>query len=77
MTLTHYYSKQPPASKAYANRPNPYFLDIELLNQFLNLLEPMKDKLGPVMFQFEYLGYGYLGTPYIFICCIFRSELLL
>ena len=55
-TLTHYYAKQPPASKAYANHPNPYFLDVELLNRFLEILEPMRDKLGPIMFQFEYLN---------------------
>jgi uncharacterized protein YecE (DUF72 family) len=53
ITLTHYYSKQPSTSKAYANRPNPYFLDVDLLSHFLKTLEPMKDKLGPVMFQFE------------------------
>jgi uncharacterized protein YecE (DUF72 family) len=56
ITLTHYYAKQPPASKAYANRPNPYFLDVELLSRFLDTLEPMREKLGPVMFQFEYLN---------------------
>lgn len=56
ITLTHYYSKQPSASKAYANRTNPYFLDVGLLNRFLETLEPMRDKLGPVMFQFEYLN---------------------
>ena len=56
ITLTHYYAKQPAASKMYANRPNPYFLDVELLSRFLETLEPMKDKLGPVMFQFEYLN---------------------
>jgi uncharacterized protein YecE (DUF72 family) len=56
ITLTHYYSKQPPALKKYANRPNPHFLDVELLKHFLETLEPMSDKLGPVMFQFEYLN---------------------
>ena len=56
ITLTHYYTKRPPASKEYANRPNPYFLDIGLLNSFLETLEPMKSKLGPIMFQFEYLN---------------------
>jgi len=56
ITLTHYYAKQPPALKMYANRPNPYFLDVELLKRFLDTLEPMREKLGPVMFQFEYLN---------------------
>ena len=56
ITLTHYYAKQPAALKGYANRPNPHFLDVELLSRFLEALEPMRDKLGPVMFQFEYLN---------------------
>jgi len=56
ITLTHFYAKQPKASQAYANQPNPHFLDIELLGKFLETLEPMKAKLGPIMFQFEYLN---------------------
>lgn len=56
ITLTNYYTKQAPALKALANRPNPYFLDVELLKRFLEALEPMKDKLGSIMFQFEYLN---------------------
>jgi len=56
ITLTHHYAKQPLASKGYADRPNPDFLNVDLLNRFLVTLEPMKNKLGPVMFQFEYLN---------------------
>jgi len=56
ITLTHYYAKQPAASKDYSNRPNPHFLDLDLFNHFLETLEPMKGKLGPLMFQFEYLN---------------------
>lgn len=56
ITLTNYYAKQTPALKTFANRPNPHFLDVELLNRFLETLEPMRDKLGPIMFQFEYLN---------------------
>jgi uncharacterized protein YecE (DUF72 family) len=56
ITLTHYYAKQLPDSKGYANQPNPYFLDVDLLKRFLEMLEPMRDKLGPIMFQFEYLN---------------------
>jgi len=56
ITLTNYYAKQPPASKMYANRPNSHFLDYELLKRFLDTLEPTREKLGPVMFQFEYLN---------------------
>jgi uncharacterized protein YecE (DUF72 family) len=56
ITLTHHYAKQPPALKGYANRPNPHFLDVGLLSHFLETLEPMRGKLGPIMFQFEYLN---------------------
>jgi len=53
ITLTDYYAEQPKASENYANRPNPYLLDVDLLNRFLDILEPMRDNLGPLMFQFE------------------------
>ena len=56
VTLTNYYGKQPKASVGYANRPNPHFLDVEIFGEFLELLGPMKTKLGPIMFQFEYLN---------------------
>jgi uncharacterized protein YecE (DUF72 family) len=56
VTLTHYYTKQPSAYKQYANRPNPHFLNVEVLNHFLETLEPMREKLGPAIFQFEYLN---------------------
>ncbi len=56
LTLTHFYTKQPPASASFAGKPNPHFLDNGLLGQFLDLLSPFGKKLGPVMFQFEYLN---------------------
>ena len=56
ITLTHFYSKQPKGSEKHANQPNPNFLDLGILQRFLETLEPMKDKLGPIMFQFEYLN---------------------
>jgi uncharacterized protein YecE (DUF72 family) len=56
LTLTHFYAKQTPAQAAFAGRPNPHFLDLELLGRFLEALAPMGSKLGPVMFQFEYLN---------------------
>lgn len=58
LTLTHYPARQPAAHKDYANRPNPYFFDAALLREFLARLEPLRGKLGPVMFQFEYLNRG-------------------
>lgn len=56
ITLTHYYSKQPKAYKDYADKPNDFFLGADLLKRFLETLDPMKGKLGPMMFQFEYLN---------------------
>lgn len=53
ITLTHHYVKGP---ASHANKPNPNFLDAGLLAMFLETLEPMRSKLGPVMFQFEYLN---------------------
>ena len=56
ITLTHYYSKRTGDSDSHAARPNPHFLDIGLFNRFLETLSPMHSKLGPIMFQFEYLN---------------------
>jgi uncharacterized protein YecE (DUF72 family) len=56
ITLTHYYARQPKAHAAYAGRPNPHFLDNDLFERFLEQLQPMGHKLGPIMFQFEYLN---------------------
>jgi uncharacterized protein YecE (DUF72 family) len=56
ITLTHSYAKQPKGSERHANELNPHFLSVELLNRFLETVEPMHDKLGPIMFQFEYLN---------------------
>jgi uncharacterized protein YecE (DUF72 family) len=35
---------------------NPHFLSVGLFERFLSALDPLKDVLGPVMFQFEYLN---------------------
>jgi uncharacterized protein YecE (DUF72 family) len=56
ITLTHFYAKQPARYKEFANKPNSGFLNVELLGRFLDALEPLKSRLGPVMFQFEYLN---------------------
>jgi len=52
LTLTHYYKK----SKSDPLEPNPYFLSLELFAEFLSRLEPIRDQLGPLIFQFEYLN---------------------
>jgi len=56
LTLTHYYAKRPQDRTGLAGTPNPYFLDRDLLRRFLDALAPLESKLGPVMFQFEYLN---------------------
>ncbi len=52
ITLTHHYSK----NKQQPLQPNPYFLSGDLFAEFLERLAPMHDKLGPLIFQFEYLN---------------------
>ena len=52
ITLTHYYQK----SKKDSLKENPHFFNPELYDSFLTTLKPMKKKLGPLMFQFEYLN---------------------
>jgi uncharacterized protein YecE (DUF72 family) len=52
VTLTHFYRK----SKSDPLVPNPWFLSHELLGRFLDAIEPLRDVLGPLMFQFEYLN---------------------
>ena len=56
ITLTHHYAKQSARNQHLANKPNAHFLDVDLLERFLEILQPMGNKLGPVMFQFEYLN---------------------
>jgi len=67
ITLTHFYAKQPKASQSYANQFNPHFLDREILLKFLETLEPMKAKLGPIMFQFEYLNKQKMSGVAVFL----------
>jgi uncharacterized protein YecE (DUF72 family) len=52
ITLTHFYQRD----KGRPLEVNPYFLSQPLLRNFLAALDPLVDRLGPVMFQFEYLN---------------------
>jgi uncharacterized protein YecE (DUF72 family) len=47
LTLTHYYKK---------DQKNPYFLSNDLFDQFLSSIEPLLNKTGSLIFQFEYLN---------------------
>jgi uncharacterized protein YecE (DUF72 family) len=52
ITLTHLYNRD----KKTPLKKNPHFFNPELFQSFLITLKPMKKKLGPLMFQFEYLN---------------------
>ncbi len=67
LTLTHYYSKQTRRYADFAGKPNPAFLDHDLLGRFLEALSPLRPKLGPVMFQFEYLNKQKMPSKELFI----------
>jgi uncharacterized protein YecE (DUF72 family) len=63
LTLTHAYGPRTgPAGRATPGPSNPHFLSLDLLRRFLDLLRPLGPKLGPVMFQFEYLSRKKMGS---------------
>ncbi len=53
ITLTHFYKQAP---EKFAEKPNPHFLNRELMAAFLNSMKPLEDKIGVIMFEFEYLN---------------------
>ena len=67
ITLTHHYAKQSSRYKNIADQPNPHFLKIDLLKRFLETLQAMGNKLGSVMFQFEYLNRQKITSLKVFI----------
>lgn len=67
LTLTHFYAKQTRKYAEYAGKANKYFLDNELLERFLERLTLMENKLGPIMFQFEYLNKKKMPSKEIFL----------
>jgi uncharacterized protein YecE (DUF72 family) len=54
ITLTHFY--QHGKTKGEQLRANPYFLSIDLFDEFLGRIEPLRKQIGVLMFQFEYLN---------------------
>ncbi len=52
LTLTHVHQER----KTDPLVANPHFLSAELLGQFMERLEPLRGKLGPLMLQFGYLN---------------------
>jgi uncharacterized protein YecE (DUF72 family) len=62
ISLTHLYSR---GSEPLV--PNAGFLSVELLTRFLELIAPLGDLLGPIMFQFEYLNRRKMGSQAEFL----------
>ena len=52
ITLTHYYKKR----KIDPLIPNPHFLSKDLWQEFIARIDPLRDRLGPLILQFEYLN---------------------
>jgi len=52
ITLTHYYKR----GKDEHLKSNPYFLSNDLFDEFIRILDPLKDNIGCLIFQFEYLN---------------------
>ncbi|PKL82505.1 MAG: DUF72 domain-containing protein [Ignavibacteriae bacterium HGW-Ignavibacteriae-3] len=62
ISLTHLYR----ANKNESLIPNPHFLSYDLLNEFISIIKSMKDNLGPLMFQFEYLNKDKMKSQFEF-----------
>ncbi len=58
LTMTHYR----PAAKTDPLVPNPHFLSPDVLQAFLEVLEPLRRYLGPMMLQFGYLNRGMMPS---------------
>jgi len=52
ITLTHFYKD----AKEDQLKPNPFFLSVEVFEEFLDSIEPIKNQVGCLIFQFEYLN---------------------
>ncbi|MGD2246097.1 MAG: DUF72 domain-containing protein [Candidatus Aminicenantes bacterium] len=66
ITLTHFYTRQSRKQQSFAGQPNKHFLDSELFAKFLERLALMGDKLGPLMFQFEYMNKKKMPSKEVF-----------
>lgn len=62
ITLTHFYQKV----KKDPLVENPHFLSLTLFQEFLRSIEPLRNNLGPLMFQFEYLNKQKMPSQKIF-----------
>jgi uncharacterized protein YecE (DUF72 family) len=71
ITLTHFYRK----NRSEPLRANPYFFSKSLFLDFVERLKPLRTRLGPLMFQFEYLNRQKMGSQAHFQT-LFRDFLL-
>lgn len=73
LTLTHFYRK----SKNEPLVTNPHFLSVDLFEQFLDSILPLKNRVGALMFQFEYLNRQKMPSQKIFQekCAAFIDRL--
>jgi uncharacterized protein YecE (DUF72 family) len=62
ITLTHHYK-----GKSDSLIANPHFLSVDLMKRFLELLDPLGGRIGPLNFQFEYLSKQKMGGAGEFI----------
>jgi uncharacterized protein YecE (DUF72 family) len=68
ITLTHFYTK----GTQRGSGPNPYFLSVQLFEDFLTAIEPMRETTGSVMLQFEYLNKQKMDGPASFLKALGR-----
>jgi uncharacterized protein YecE (DUF72 family) len=66
ITLTHFYNK----NKTAELKPNPFFLNKELFDKFLETLKPMKKNISVLLFQFEYLNKQKISGRTEFLICL-------
>ncbi|KAA3620368.1 MAG: DUF72 domain-containing protein [Calditrichaeota bacterium] len=62
ITLTHYYNHDKKSELV----ENPHFMSNDLFERFLQNLTPLEHKLGPLIFQFEYLNKQKMPAQQIF-----------
>ena len=62
ITLTHFYRK----NKSEELIKNPYFLSLDFYDKFLDTIEPLKENIGCLIFQFEYLNKEKIASQKMF-----------
>mgnify|MGYP003508151185 FL=1 len=72
LTLTHFYQKNKPEELI----KNPHFLSLDLYNKFLDTIEPLKDNIGCLIFQFEYLNKEKIASQKMFEDLIYEGSRL-